>query len=550
MVILLMYILEATAKACWCLIGCVQKMYGKMREKIEQAMKNGIPVGERSGGLEKWVPGFTSKEHPTVVQILVESSKDMDITNHPLPNLIYVAREKTGAYSHHFKGGSLNTLLRVSGEITNAPFILNLDCDMKSNDPTTPHQAMCFLLDDSISRTLAFVQFPQRFSGINDGDIYGSEYKRQYLINPLGMNGITGPMYVGSNTFFNRRALHSSPDQKQTVVSSSSSLFSDQVLGRVHQVAGASYEVGTKWGSTVGFRYGSLVEDFYTGYQLQCEGWESIFCDPERPAFLGEVPITLHDALSQTKRWIIGLLEIVFSEHCPVTYGVKYGSLLLGMCYSHNSFWSSWSIPLITYGILPQIALLHHNHPLFPNLLRDPWSLLYVYLFLASYGQDAIDFVRLGGGTYRKWWNNQRMWLVRGVTCYPAGIVEFSLNQFGLSPGDGFNVTSKVMDEDETRRYEKQVFDFGVASPFMVSVGVFAWMSLVGLVVGGVGSVRNGSVGEFGIQLLLCGFVVVNCIPVYAAMTIRKDGGRMPRTSLYLSLLITAAFQFLAYLTF
>lgn len=521
-------------------------MYGKMRRRIEEAMENGIP-GERSGGLEKWVPGFTSKEHPTVVQVLLESGKDMDIANNPLPNLIYVAREKNRSSPHHFKGGSLNTLLRVSGEMSNAPFLLNLDCDMKSNDPTTPHQAMCFLLDDSIARTLAFVQFPQRFSGINAGDIYGSEYKRQYLINPLGMNGIKGPMYVGSNTFFNRGALHTSPDKEKVV---SSSLCSDQVLGRVHEVAGASYEIGTKWGSTVGFRYGSLVEDFYTGYQLQCEGWESIFCDPERPAFLGEVPITLHDALSQTKRWIIGLLEIVFSAHCPVTFGVKHGSLLLGMCYSHNSFWSSWSIPLITYGILPQIALLHHNCPLFPNLLRDSWSLVYLYLFLASYGQDAVDFVRLGGGTYRKWWNDQRMWLVRGVTCYPAGIVEFTLNQFGFSPGVGFNVTSKVMDEDETRRYERQVFDFGVASPFTVSVGVFALMSLVGLIIGGVGCMRNGSVGEFGVQLLLCVFVVVNCIPVYAAMTIRRDGGRMPYTSVRLSLLITAAFHILAYLTF
>jgi len=174
----------------------------------------------------------------------------MDIANNPLPNLIYVAREKNRASPHHFNGGSLNTLLRVSGEMTNAPFLLNLDCDMKSNDPTTPHQAMCFLLDDSIARTLAFVQFPQRFSGINVGDIYGSEYKRQYLINLLGMNGIKGLMYVGSNTFFNRGALHTSPD-KETVVSSS--LCSDQVLGRVHEVAGASYEIGTKWGSTVGF---------------------------------------------------------------------------------------------------------------------------------------------------------------------------------------------------------------------------------------------------------------------------------------------------------
>uniref|UniRef100_A0A0V0H6T7 Putative ovule protein n=1 Tax=Solanum chacoense TaxID=4108 RepID=A0A0V0H6T7_SOLCH len=64
--------------------------------------------------------------------------------------------------------------LRVSGIISNSPYILMLDCDMHSNDPSSARQAMCFHLDPKISPSLAFVQFPQRFRNISKNDIYDS----------------------------------------------------------------------------------------------------------------------------------------------------------------------------------------------------------------------------------------------------------------------------------------------------------------------------------------------------------------------------------------
>ncbi|KAK9121386.1 hypothetical protein Syun_019003 [Stephania yunnanensis] len=57
--------------------------------------------------------------------------------------------------------------------MTNAPVILNLDCDMYSNDPTTPLQASCFLSEPVKGLELAYVQFPRRFCGINENDTYG-----------------------------------------------------------------------------------------------------------------------------------------------------------------------------------------------------------------------------------------------------------------------------------------------------------------------------------------------------------------------------------------
>jgi cellulose synthase/poly-beta-1,6-N-acetylglucosamine synthase-like glycosyltransferase len=109
----------------------------------------------------------------------------------------------------------------------------------------------------------------------------------------------------------------------------------------------------------IGFRYGSLVEDYYTGFRLQCEGWKGIFCNPERPAFFGDVPINLADALNQQKRWSIGLLEVGFSKHSPATFGVRSKGILMGLGYAQLAFWAIWSIPITTYAFLPQLALLN-----------------------------------------------------------------------------------------------------------------------------------------------------------------------------------------------
>lgn len=117
----------------------------------------------------------------------------------------------------------------------------------------------------------------------------------------------------------------------------------------------------------MGFRYGSLVEDYYTGYRLQCEGWQSVFCNPQRPAFLGDIPISLNDVLSQNKRWSVGLLEVAFSKYNPITFGVRAMGPLMALAYGHYAYWPMWSIPITIYAFLPQLALLNRT-PIFPKV--------------------------------------------------------------------------------------------------------------------------------------------------------------------------------------
>ncbi|KMZ76177.1 Cellulose synthase-like CSLG, family GT2 [Zostera marina] len=500
----------------------VKILYQEMKVKVENQIIN------------KSISKSNLAEHPSVIQVLLKTDHDLDVSGHPLPNVIYVSREKNRIFPHHFKAGALNALLRVSSLMTNAPFILTLDCDMISNDPITPRRAMCFHLDETMAEKLAFVQFPQKFQ-VNKSDLYGNEFRRLQT-NMLGLDGMKSTIYIGTNTFFRRRALMSN----MPVV---------PVPEFANEVVGATYEVNgrTKWGSTVGFRYGSLVEDFFTGYLLHCEGWKSVFCNPKRAAFVGDFPITLDGLMRQAKRWTVGLADVAFSKYCPITFGLKHCSPLLSLAYFHYAFWSIPSIPVIFYGILPQITVVHQIQ-MFPNI-RDPWFWLYFFMFVVSYARDLADFV-LAGETAEKWWNDQRMWLVRCVTCWPVGILESFLKKMSYfsssSSTVGFHVTSKVTQYDSDERYKLGIFDFGTASekdspsPYIVSLAVFATMSLVGFTVGTARALKNGKTGDFTLPLLLCGFVVVNSYPIYKAMVFRKDNGRIPWKSVQLAFFITA----------
>ena len=62
----------------------------------------------------------------------------------------------------------------MSAVLTNAPYILNLDCDHYVNNSKAVREAMCFLMDPVVGRDVCYVQFPQRFDGIDRSDRYAN----------------------------------------------------------------------------------------------------------------------------------------------------------------------------------------------------------------------------------------------------------------------------------------------------------------------------------------------------------------------------------------
>uniref|UniRef100_A0A1J3HNW4 Cellulose synthase-like protein G3 n=3 Tax=Noccaea caerulescens TaxID=107243 RepID=A0A1J3HNW4_NOCCA len=512
-------------------------MYTNMKTRVEHVVESGkvgaefITCDKSRGVFDLWTDKFTRHDHPSIIQVLQNNETDMDETKKfKMPNLIYVSREKSKVSPHHFKAGALNTLLRVSAVLTNSPVILVLDCDMYSNDPMTLVRALCYLTDPKIKSGLGFVQFPQRFKGTSKNDIYACEYQRLFVINMIGFDGLMGPNYHGTGCFFNRRVFFGPPsnlilpeiDELSPDRIVDKSVETQEVLALAHKVAGCNYEQNTNWGSKIGFRYGSLVEDYYSGYRFQCEGWRSVFCTPKRAAFYGDVPKSLTDIMNQQKRWCIGLLEMAFSRYSPITYGIKSIGLLMAAGYCQNPFWGFWSIPLIIYGLLPQLSLLCGVSVL-PKT-SDPWFWLYIFLFFGAYTQDLLDFV-FEGGSYRRWWNDQRMWLIRGLTSFFFALIEFTLKTLNLSTF-GFNVTSKTDDEELNKRYEQEIFHFGSSSYMFLPVTTVAIVNLLALVWGlyCLFAWRE----ECVLELMLASFAVVNCLPIYESIIMRKDDGKLP----------------------
>ncbi|AES65303.1 cellulose synthase-like protein D3 [Medicago truncatula] len=241
-----------------------------------------------------------------------------------MPLVVYVSREKRPHVPHRYKGGALNTLLRVSGLISNGPYVLIVDCDMNCNDSSSAKQSMCFFLDPKISQDLAFVQFPQMFHNISKKDIYNSEARNAFTTMWKGMDGLRGPGLTGSGNYLSRSALlFGSPNQKVDYLLDAQNNFGkstmyveslkairgqqttkkntsrDVILQEACEVASCSYERNTNWGNEVGFSYAIKLESTITGYLLHCRGWRSTYLYPKIPCFLGCAPTNMKEGMSQ-----------------------------------------------------------------------------------------------------------------------------------------------------------------------------------------------------------------------------------------------------------
>ncbi|GAA0167340.1 DNA-binding transcription factor [Lithospermum erythrorhizon] len=188
----------------------MKREYEEFKVKINSLVANAMKKPE-----EGWVmqdgtpwPGNNTRDHPGMIQVYLGTEGALDVDGKELPRLVYVSREKRPGYDHHKKAGAMNSLVRVSAVLTNAPFMLNLDCDHYINNSKAVREAMCFLMDPQFGKKLCYVQFPQRFDGIDLHDRYANRNVVFFDINMKGLDGIQGPVYVGTGCCFNRPALY------------------------------------------------------------------------------------------------------------------------------------------------------------------------------------------------------------------------------------------------------------------------------------------------------------------------------------------------------
>ncbi|EEF33041.1 conserved hypothetical protein [Ricinus communis] len=344
------------------------------------------------------------RNHPTIIKVIWEKKEGI---SDGLPHLVYISREKRLTHAHHYKAGAMNVLTRVSGLMTNAPFMLNVDCDMYVNNPQVVRHAMCFLLGSLNKEEFAFVQFPQMFYDLKD-DPFG--HTLQYI--GRGIAGLQGYFYGGTGCFHRRKVIYGlCPDDLGTQAKaltpvSACNLGDNELLNifgnsmefiksadqalqgktstqrnlsnlveAAYQVAGYSYEYRTAWGTEVGWQYGSTTEDMLTGLNIHSRGWRSAYCTPDLPAFLGCSPSCVPVSMTQQKRWATGMLEILVGKNCPIVATIT-AKLQFRQClaYLYLLVWGLRSIPELCYMVLPAYCIISKSN--FLPKLHEPAMIL------------------------------------------------------------------------------------------------------------------------------------------------------------------------------
>ncbi|TQD70064.1 hypothetical protein C1H46_044403 [Malus baccata] len=510
--------------------------------------------------LEFWqVIQETSSEGDDAIQI--NEAKNM-------PLLVYVSREKRPSHPHHFKAGALNVLLRVSGVISNSPYILGLDCDMYCNDASSARQAMCFHLDPKISPSLAFVQFPHKFHNISTNDIYDSQLRSLFTVC---YDGLGGPCVCGTGYYIKRVSLCGSSISEDGDAMKLRQYFgpSNQFIKSLRQIkkpdhmfiqrnnaqpnesqllASCAYEDGTKWGEEastikplesmqVGFLYGSVVEDYFTGFHLHCKGWISVFLNPKRPQFLGSGATNLDELLVQGTRWSSGLADVAISKFSPLIYGpFKTHTFLQSMCYAEIALFPIfYFLTLWCFAIIPQVCLLN-GIPLYPEV-SNTYFIVFSFVFLSSLSKHLYEVLETGS-TFQHWVNEQRIWMMKSVTSHLYGSVDAFMKKLGMREAS-FLPTNKVDDVEQLKLYNMGVFDFQTSLQFLAPMVALVILNMASFAVGIARGIFVGELDKMFIQIFIAFYVIVINYPIIEGMLIRKDKGSIPLSVTLISALFS-----------
>ncbi|KAG6427793.1 hypothetical protein SASPL_112040 [Salvia splendens] len=509
-------------------------------------------------------PGNNTKDHPGMIQVFLGQNGGLDVEGHELPRLVYVSREKRPGFQHHKKAGAMNSLIRVAGVLTNAPFMLNLDCDHYINNSKAVREAMCFLMDPQVGKKVCYVQFPQRFDGIDRHDRYANRNTVFFDINMKGLDGIQGPVYVGTGCVFRRQALYGYDPPKgrkrpkmvscdccfgrrhkkiphgeadvqgfeddkevlksqmnfekkfgQSPIFVTSTLMVEggvppssspaALLKEAIHVISCGYEDKTEWGLELGWIYGSITEDILTGFKMHCRGWRSIYCMPKRPAFKGSAPINLSDRLNQVLRWALGSVEIFFSHHSPLLYGHKEGKL-------------KW---LERFAYISTFA-----------------SLFFIALFLSIFITGILE-LRWSGVSIEEWWRNEQFWVIGGISAHLFAVIQGVLKVLaGIDTN--FTVTSKASDDEDFS--ELYAFKW---TTLLIPPTTILIINLVGVVAGISDAINNGyqSWGPLFGKLFFAFWVIVHLYPFLKGLMGKQN--RTPTIVVIWSILLASIFSLL-----
>ncbi|CAH8361513.1 unnamed protein product [Eruca vesicaria subsp. sativa] len=447
-----------------------KREYEELVQKVEDATGNSswLDAGDDFEAFSNTKPS----DHSTIVKVIWENEEGVG-DEKEVPHFVYISREKKPNCLHHYKAGAMNFLARVSGLMTNAPYMLNVDCDMYANEADVVRQAMCIFLGGSMKQNdCAFVQFPQIFYDSSIGELV---VLQTYVGG--GIAGIQGPTYAGSGCFHTRRVMYGLSVDDLDDDGNLSSLATRKLLAEeslekkfgkskemvksmvdalqrksnpqdtltnsieaAQEVGHCHYEDQTSWGKTVGWLYDSTTEDAHTSVGIHSRGWTSSYISPEPPAFLGCMPLGGPDAMVQNRRWATGFLEILCTKQNPLIGSFcKKLRFRQSLAYLYLFTWALRSIPELFYCLLPAYCVLH-NSTLFPKGVC-------IGIIVTLVGIHSLytlwEFMSLGFSV-SSWYASQSFWRIKTTGSWLFSILDIILKLLGIS-NTVFIVTKKTI---------------------------------------------------------------------------------------------------------
>ncbi|KAG8072216.1 hypothetical protein GUJ93_ZPchr0006g42745 [Zizania palustris] len=194
----------------------MKELYKDLADRVDSVVNSGrIPEAPEYNlrGFSQWNEKITSNDHPPIIQI------------------------------------------RVSSVISNSPIIMNVDCDMYSNNSESIRDALCFFLDKERGQDIGFVQYPQYFENVVHDDIYGNPINIANELDHPCLDGWGGMCYYGTGCFHRREALCGrmySPDYKEDwtrAVGRIEDVIELEGMAKSHVTC--TYEHNTLWGIEV-----------------------------------------------------------------------------------------------------------------------------------------------------------------------------------------------------------------------------------------------------------------------------------------------------------
>ncbi|VAI14189.1 unnamed protein product [Triticum turgidum subsp. durum] len=341
-----------------------------------------------------------------------------------LPMLVYVSREKRPGYDHNKKAGAMNTLVRTSAIMSNGPFILNLDCDHYVHNSAALREGMCYMLDRGGDR-VCYVQFPQRFEGIDPNDRYANHNLVFFDVAMRAMDGLQGPMYVGTGCIFRRTALYGFSPPRATE--------HHGWLGRKKiKLFLRKPTMGKKTDRES--EHESMLPPIEDDDHNQLGDIESSALMPKR--FGSSATFVL--------RWATGSVEIFFSRNNAL-FATRRMKLLQRVAYFNVGMYPFTSMFLIVYCVLPAVSLFTGK---FIVQHLSATFLVFLLIITITLCLLALLEIKWSGITLHEWWRNEQFWVIGGTSAHPAAVLQGLLKVIA-GVDISFTLTSKPGGADD-----------------------------------------------------------------------------------------------------